>query len=157
MKCQSYSNCFPDLISEIMQTDMSRLKHTLNTVYVIIDVIISATPIRTMHMFYTVMLGSLYSLFNAIYFLNDGTIIEGRHYAYNVLNWVNPAEAVITCVLCIVLAVISQTVLYGIYRLRFCIYSKYYFKDPKLEYDEFESEMRGIMSETQSYSTGQAT
>ncbi|KAK3102125.1 hypothetical protein FSP39_009019 [Pinctada imbricata] len=137
----------------VLQSDMSRLKHTLNSLYVILEILISATPFRILHLFFTVMLGSIYSLFNAIYFLNDGTILEGRHYAYNVLNWLNPAEAIITCLICIVQAIVSQTLLYYIYRLRIWIYLTKYFKKQMVEYDEFESEMRGIMTGSTSYTT----
>ncbi|XP_052679430.1 protein rolling stone-like isoform X2 [Crassostrea angulata] len=138
--------------SKIFQTELSRLKHTLNSVYVISDVMISATPFRLLHMFYTVVLGSIYSLFNAIYFLNDGTILEGRHYAYNVLNWVKPTEAIVTCILCIVLAILSQTFLFLLYRLRLLIFSKVYFKEPALApLDDFESEMSSIISDQPNY------
>lgn len=140
------------LWTEIFQTDLSRLKHTLNSVYVICDVMISASPFRLLHMFYTMILGSIYALFNAIYFLNDGTILEGRHYAYNVLNWVKPTEAIVTCTLCIVLAILSQTFLFLLYRLRVWIFSKVFFKETVLTpLDDFESEMSSIISDHPSY------
>lgn len=138
--------------SKLFQTDLSRLKHTMNSVYVLLDMMISATPFRLLHMLYTMALGSVYSLFNAIYFLNDGTILEGRHYAYNVLNWVKPTEAIVTCTLCIVLAILSQTLLFLLYRLRLWIFSKVYFKEHSLApLDDFESEMSSIISEQTTY------
>ncbi|XP_071174422.1 protein rolling stone-like isoform X1 [Mytilus edulis] len=133
----------------ILMTDMSRLKHTLNTVFVIFDLMISATPIRILHMFIPVMLGSIYSLFNALYFLNNGTILEGRHYAYNVLNWDHPQEAIITCMLCMIESVLSQIILYELYKFRRWIYSKTFFgRENDLPY----SEMQSIMTETPKYS-----
>ncbi|CAE1286992.1 unnamed protein product [Acanthosepion pharaonis] len=80
--------------SKFLMTNMSKMKHMLNTVYVVLDIFISATPIRIFHMLFPIMLGSIYAIFNATYFLNDGTILDGRHYAYNVLNWNVPAEAI---------------------------------------------------------------
>lgn len=138
------------LLPEILTSDMSRLKHTLNTIYVIIDLMISAAPMRILHMLFAIMLGSIYSLFNAIYFLNDGTILMGRHYAYNVLNWENPAEAIVTCVLCIVQAIVSQFILYQIYKLRSWIFSKIYF-DMSASRDG--SEMQSIMTDSPKYMT----
>ncbi|KAL4226646.1 hypothetical protein ACF0H5_014627 [Mactra antiquata] len=130
--------------SEILQTPMSQMKHTLNTVYVIMDVLISGTPFRVLHLLFTVGLGSIYSLFNAIYFLNDGTIMEGRHYAYNLLDWSKPEEAVVTCVLCVVMCIFAQVVLYGLYRIRFCIFTKIYFGS---ECEKPGSEMQRIIDE----------
>lgn len=129
---------------------MSRLKHTLNTIFVITDLMISATPIRILHMFITVMLGSIYSLFNALYFLNNGTILQGRHYAYNVLNWDQPQEAIITCILCVVQSMLSQIILYELYKFRSWIYTKVFFGR---ENDLPCSEMQSIMAETPKYST----
>ena len=125
---------------------MSELKHTFNSIYVILDILISGTPIRFLHFFYTMGLGSLYSLFNAVYFLNDGTILEGRHYAYNLLNWEKPAEAIITCILCIVLCIFSQIVIYEVYKFRTCIYSKIFFGS---ESDKAVAELQSIISEQQ--------
>lgn len=131
--------------SAILMTDMSRLKHTLNTLIVIVDLMISATPIRILHMFITVMLGSVYSLFNALYFLNNGTILQGRHYAYNVLNWDHPQEAVVTCILCIIQSIFSQIILYELYKCRSWIHSKSIFQR---ENDPSNSEMRSILTES---------
>lgn len=136
--------------SEILMSDMSRLKHTLNTTFVVLDLLISAAPMRILHMLFAIMLGSIYSLFNAIYFLNDGTILEGRHYAYNVLNWKNPAEAIVTCVLCIVQAILSQFILYEIYKLRSWIFRKTYFE---MAVSRDGSEMQSIMADSPKYMT----
>ncbi|XP_045166545.1 protein rolling stone-like isoform X1 [Mercenaria mercenaria] len=130
--------------SAIMQTHMSQMKHTLNTVYAVVDVLISATPFRILHLLYTVVLGSVYSLFNAIYFLNDGTIMEGRHYAYNLLDWSKPSESIVTCVLCVVMCIFAQIVLYELYKIRLSIFTRIYFgPDGKPD-----SEMQRIMGET---------
>ena len=134
---------------------MSRLKHTMNTVYVIVDVMISGMPIRVLHMFITITLGSVYALFNALYFLNDGTIATGyggkheHHYAYSFMNWRKPIEAVITCVLCVMLSIISQVLLHLLYQLRVWIYSRFYFNDC----DTHESELQNIISASTSYNT----
>ena len=134
--------------SGVLHSRMSQIKHTMNTVYVICDVIISGTPFRILHLFFTVGLGSVYSLFNAIYFLTDGTTLLGRHYAYNLLDWSKPTEAAVTCGLCVILCVFSQIVLYELYKIRFLIYTKIYFG---AESDKPDSEMTKIIGEAAGY------
>lgn len=134
---------------------MSRMKHTLNTIYVFAELMFSATPIRVLHMFFSVMMGSIYAMFNAIYFLSDGTILEGRHYAYNVLDWKNPAEAIVTCVLCIIQAAFSQIVIYEWFKLRSWIFGRVYFSPEcsELTSPQDGSEMQSIMTNSPKYMT----
>ncbi|KAL5014155.1 hypothetical protein ScPMuIL_008425 [Solemya velum] len=136
--------------SNFFMTDMSQLKHTLNTVYVLLDILIGATPFRVFHMLFTICLGSIYSLFNAVYFLNDGTILEGRHYAYNVLDWGNPTEAIVTSVLCILQSVLSQIILYELFKIRTWIFYRIYFRVSDKSRD---SELQSIMEEPAGYMT----
>lgn len=123
---------------------MSQMKHTLNTVYVITDVLISGTPFRVLHLLFTIGLGSVYSLFNAFYFLNDWTIMEGQHFAYTLLDWRKPSESIVTCVLCVFMCIFAQIVLYELYKIRFSIhvYTKLFFGPASGKSD---SEMQRIM------------
>ncbi|CAI9737372.1 Hypothetical predicted protein [Octopus vulgaris] len=130
--------------SKFLMTNMSKMKHMLNTVYVILDLMIASRPIRIFHMLFPVMLGSIYAIFNATYFLNDGTILDGRHYAYNVLNWNVPAEAIVTCILCIAQTIFSQIVLYHLAAARVWLHSRFY--EPHEQLPEHDSEMQSIMS-----------
>lgn len=136
--------------TDFFMTEMSQLKHTLNTAYVLLDILIGATPFRVFHMLFTICLGSVYSLFNAVYFLNDGTILEGRHYAYNVLDWGNPTEAIVTSVLCILQSVLSQIILYELYKIRTWVFHRIYFRASEKSRD---SELQSIMEETTGYMT----
>ena len=54
---------------------MSRLKHTMNSIYVIVDVMVGATPIRVYHYFFVVFTGSVYTVFNALYYINNGSLM----------------------------------------------------------------------------------
>ena len=121
------------------------MKHTLNTAYVLVDVLVSGTPFRILHLLYAVGLGSVYALFNAVYFLNDGTIMEGRHYAYNLLDWGRPSEAVVTCTLCVVLCVFAQIILYEVYKIRAFVFTRVYFGSDGVT--KSDSEMQRIMAE----------
>lgn len=131
--------------AKVLRTPMSYVKHSLNTAYVLLDVIISGSPYRILHLLYTVGIGSVYSLFNAIYFLNDGTIFQGRHYAYSILDWGKPPEAIVTCVLCLVLCVFAQIILYELHKIRVLIYTKFFSGQI---YSKPDSEMEGIVTDT---------
>ncbi|GAB1602094.1 protein rolling stone-like [Argonauta hians] len=130
--------------SRFLMTTMSKMKHMMNTVYVIVDLMLACRPIRIFHMLFPVMLGSIYAIFNATYFLNDGTILDGRHYAYNVLNWNVPAEAIVTCILCIAQSIFSQVVLYHLAAARLWLHSRFYERPEQLP--EHDSEMQSIIS-----------
>lgn len=103
---------------------MSQLKHTLNSVYVLVDMFANAIPIRVLHLIYPLSLGIIYAIFNAVYFINDGVGPNGSPYAYYVLDWRNPLGSAITCFLGLILCVIVQILLYGIYRLRLWFHRK---------------------------------
>lgn len=140
----------------LLKTTMSEIKHTANTVYVVLDLLTIGAPIRVFHMFFTITLGSCYAIFNAVYFLNNGPTAMGgheeggRHLAYNFLSWHKPVEAIITCVLAMFLCVLGQCVLFLLFRLRVCVWQKVY---GGLE-GRMDSEMQNIvMSTSASYNT----
>lgn len=108
-----------------LQTHMSQLKHTLNTAYIVWDLFISAMPIRVFHLIYPMFVGAIYTVFNALYFINDGTGPGGKPYAYYVMDWRNPIESAVTCSLGFVLTTVVQSILYGIYRLRLYLFQLY--------------------------------
>ncbi|KAK7483684.1 hypothetical protein BaRGS_00025117 [Batillaria attramentaria] len=141
----------------MLKTTMSQVKHTANTVYVVVDMLVIGAPFRVFHMFFPITLGSCYAIFNAIYFLNDGPTRmfgdeEGaRHLAYNFLSWHKPVEAIITCVVAMFLCVIAQIVLFVLFRLRVCVWQKLY-GDCE---GRMDSELQNIvvMSQSASYNT----
>ncbi|XP_012945385.1 protein rolling stone [Aplysia californica] len=113
----------------LLTSDMSRLKHTVNTLYVLADVMLGATPIRVYHLFFSVFLGSFYTVFNALYYINNGSLLtqtgvalDGRDYYF--MNWTQPVEAVCTCVLGVMLSVAAQFVLHALYRLRHWLHGR---------------------------------
>lgn len=101
---------------------MSQLKHSLNSAYILLDLMISATPIRIFHLVYPMFVGAVYTIFNALYFINNGVGPDGKPYAYYVMDWRNPIESAVTCSLGFILTTIMQVLLYGLYRLRLVLY-----------------------------------
>lgn len=110
--------------SGFLTTSMSQLKHTLNSVYVLVDLFVSAVPLRVLHVVYPLAFGVSYALFNAVYFINDGVGPNGRHYAYYVLDWRNPLGSAVTCFLGLILCVLTQGLLYALYRVRLWLHRK---------------------------------
>ena len=105
-------------LSRFMMTPMSQLKHSLNTIYVVVDMFANAMPVLVYHMIYPLVLGLVYIVFNVIYFVSDGRGPNGRPYAYDLLDWRNPLGSTVTVLLGFVLAAVAQFLLYGLYRAR---------------------------------------
>ncbi|KAL8600099.1 hypothetical protein ACOMHN_009706 [Nucella lapillus] len=164
------------------KTTMNQIKHTANTLYVLLDVMVMATPFRLFHMFFAITLGSCYVLFNGFFFLNGESLamdtathvpgttttpgqvssrklnpstwtlktLERERDAYNYLNWHAPVEAIITCVMAMFLCVLSQLLLFLLFRLRLGIWQKMY----GARGWRMESELQNIvLSQSSSYNT----
>lgn len=143
-------------VAALLKTSMSEMKHSANTLYVLVDLMVIAAPVRLFHMFYPIGLGSCYVIFNSLYFLQEGTIYmahappEASKYAYNFMNWKKPVEAIITCVLGVFLSVLAQITLFLFFRLRVCIWQKVCDGDAS----RMESELQNIvLSHSSSYNT----
>lgn len=136
--------------------EVSSTKHTANSIYIFLDIMVIASPFRIFHMFFAVGLGSCYVVFNALYFLSQGIIItphatDASHVVYSLLNWHQPVKAIITCTLSIFLALVAQLVLFLVFRLRLCIWQTVCDGDAS---SRFESELQNIVvSQSASYNT----
>lgn len=141
----------------LLTSAMSRLKHTANTVYVITDLFITATPVRLQHMFLTIFMASLYIVFNALYYLGLGSVVidnkghtMGSPRGYYFMNWFDPVEAICTCVLGMLMAVVAQFILHLLYLLRRWIHGKY---APQSNMAAQDSEMQNIISRSSTYNS----
>ncbi|XP_046369557.2 uncharacterized protein LOC124144271 [Haliotis rufescens] len=94
--------------------------HALNTVFIVVDNVVSARPMRLLHVIYPVVYGLCYVVFSAIYWAYDH-----RNVIYPiVLDWnnvgltlgVTSGITVLTCVL--------HVVQFALYRLRLFVYEK---------------------------------
>ena len=95
--------------------------HTLNSVYVIIDVFMVCTPVRLAHVIYAMMYICLYWVFSVCYGLT------GSHKpVYPPIDWrLNPGKAVgITLCLFFVALPAMQLVLFALHRLRVFLHWK---------------------------------
>ena len=109
-----------------MITDSSRLKHLINSIYVLSDIMVSAIPIRLHHVIYPLMAGCIYIAFNYSYYTMGGTGPGHKPtpYIYYEVNWNYPIQAGICCVLVLGCVVLAQLTFFGLYKLRLCIFER---------------------------------
>ncbi|XP_059153805.1 uncharacterized protein LOC131939495 [Physella acuta] len=98
--------------------------HALNFVFVIIDHMISARPIRLLHCLSPLIYGAIYIVFSVIYWSFD----KNRHIIYpGVLDWNKPGVAVpVALGLAVVAIPLLQLAYFGMYRAKCVIHKKLY-------------------------------
>lgn len=100
--------------------------HTLNSVFMLVEVVISNIPVRLLHHFYSHIFESLYFLFTVIYWATGGEDLHGNNYIYQLLDYTNdPAIAVgAVFLVLIVLQPVAQLLIYILFRFRGWVVSK---------------------------------
>lgn len=97
--------------------------HVMNSVLVVFELAVSAIPVRILHVVYVIAYGALYVAFSAIYWAFD----HSRVMYPGVLDWNHP---LITIVIMLVLSLVGfpilQCLLFAAYRLRLCVYNRFY-------------------------------
>ncbi|OWF53225.1 protein rolling stone-like [Mizuhopecten yessoensis] len=97
--------------------------HGISTVLVLLDVAVSARPVRILHVIYPMIYGVAYAVFNVIYWSED----KVHNVVYNIMDWNNPGLAVgIVVGLAFVLVPLIQLFHFGLYRLRLHLYDRIY-------------------------------
>ena len=108
-----------------MNSNMCIVKHTLNTVYVLADLFICATPIRILHLVYPVLFGFVYSLFNSVYFLAENEGHNGKEYTYKVMHWTDaPLKAIAMCAMGLFVSALVQVGLWVFYEFRVSVHRR---------------------------------
>ncbi|XP_058059006.1 protein rolling stone-like [Anopheles bellator] len=115
------------LHNDTMTVDANNiLIHACNCVFMFLDLIIVAYPVRLWHVVQPIAFGLIYCTFSVIYHAAGGTDLFGRPYIYNVLDWSEPGKAMVTVVGTILLAMLVHILMFAIYKLRVKIYSRYF-------------------------------
>ena len=97
--------------------------HALNFVFVIIDHMISARPVKLYHAVFPFVYGLGYIIFSIIYWSTDHV----NHVVYPILDWNSPGIAMATTVgLCCVAIPLLQLFFFGFYRLKYHIFKTVY-------------------------------
>lgn len=105
---------------------LADIMHTLNSVFMLVEVVISNIPVRLLHHFYSHIFESLYFLFTVIYWATGGEDLHGNNYIYQLLDYTNdPAIAVgAVFLVLIVLQPVAQLLIYILFRFRGWVVSK---------------------------------
>ena len=100
--------------------------HTLNSVFLLVEVVISNVPVRLLHHLYAHAFMSVYALFTVIYWASGGRDSNDNRFIYSVLKYESePATAVAYVFLALIIELPLIHLLYFIlFRLRAWIVSK---------------------------------
>lgn len=74
-----------------------------------IEICVVLHPIHFLHFIYPIVGGLCYLVFSLIYFYSGGTDALGRDYIYSILNWNNPVQTSIVCVLVAILIILCHS------------------------------------------------
>ncbi|KAJ8302150.1 hypothetical protein KUTeg_021137 [Tegillarca granosa] len=99
-------------------TPLSIAKHLINSVYIVMNAIVSAKPMRIYHIYQPMVFIVTYMIFSVIWHFSGGDPI------YSVLDWSKVKTAAIVSVLWVLVGVpVMFLVLFGIHKLRNLIHS----------------------------------
>ncbi|XP_076448329.1 uncharacterized protein LOC143285034 [Babylonia areolata] len=105
-------------------TLMDMNMHGVSSIMIVIDVLVSARPVRLAHALYPVLYGVLYVIFSVIYWSQDHVNNVLYH---NVLDWNYPGQTFgVVLGLATVGIPLLQLLHYGIYRLRLSCHHRIY-------------------------------
>ncbi|XP_033746484.1 protein rolling stone-like [Pecten maximus] len=97
--------------------------HGISTVLVLIDVAVSARPVRLLHVIYPIAYGVAYATFSVIYWSRDTV----HNVVYDIMDWNNPwLAAGVVIGLALVVVPLIQLFHFGLYRLRLSLYDRIY-------------------------------
>lgn len=101
--------------------------HALNSVFVLIETMLGMFPVRVLHVIHSVLFSITYVMFTFIYWACGGTNLQGQTFIYEHLDYTgNPGQAVGMLLGWLLLGhPLSQIALYGLYRLRYWLCTKY--------------------------------
>ncbi|XP_073821192.1 rolling stone [Musca autumnalis] len=95
---------------------LSFVTHCLNSVFMLVDFLIVAFPVRVLHTIYAMLLPIVFCLFTVVYYFCGGTDDYGHHYVYPLLDWSTPSLGLATfarvfglyCIYCLLLYVLYK-------------------------------------------------
>ncbi|XP_022094808.1 protein rolling stone-like [Acanthaster planci] len=102
-------------------------RHAFNTIFVYLDLAVSASPITFWHFVYPVGYGLLYMFFSLVYYWAGGTnpYIDSPAIYPSLLDWTNPGKTIGAVIAFAVVAIVFHSVAYGCYRLRMCVAGRF--------------------------------
>ncbi|KAL5006078.1 hypothetical protein ScPMuIL_017236 [Solemya velum] len=108
---------------QITMTAVDAETHGVNSIYVLVNICLTGSPIRIYHFFHPLIYGVVYWLFSVFYFLAGGTNVDGMPYVYTVLDWREPGTAAMYIGLtAFVLLPVCHVVMYFLTVARLAVY-----------------------------------
>lgn len=115
--------------------------HACNSIFMFIDFVIVAHPIRLMHVIWPLSAGLIYGLFTLIYYLAGGKDPDGFGYIYEVMDWSRPGMVMTVVFGVMVFIIVLHTFVFWLYRLRVSIFKKYFVKNGATTEDRGEANL----------------
>lgn len=101
--------------------------HIWNSSLLLMDFFIVSVPVRILHVYFSMIIGVVYSIFSYLYYVAGGKRSDGKHYVYKQLNWKdNPLKAALLCFAAVCSLLVVRVLMFGFFRLRVWIYYTYY-------------------------------
>ena len=113
-------------------------KHTMNTVFTVLNLLVSAKPVRLLHVYHPIIFIFIYGLFSLIYQSVTGDAV------YSILDWLgNPGPTIgYILVLFLVALPLGHAILFGLYQLRLIIAKKCCGHYSIKIYENFDNELQ---------------
>ena len=93
--------------------------HGVNAFFVLIDTMVTRTPVRMLHLYQSIVMGASYTIFSYLYHLCGGTNHKGEPYIYKPLNYSNFKVAISTALVSVLLvAPLIHCCIFFLYRFR---------------------------------------
>ncbi|KAK3773736.1 hypothetical protein RRG08_001463 [Elysia crispata] len=107
------------LVFEKLDYALSIMTHAVNSLYVLSDIFVVASPVRLLHFVYSCGYAAVYILFSIFYHLGDGTNSSSKPYIYSALNWSDTGVSAGTAIGVVLVAVpLCHLFQFALYTLR---------------------------------------
>ncbi|XP_034135254.1 protein rolling stone-like [Drosophila guanche] len=104
--------------------DLNNLwEHAFNSIFMILDCFMLAFPTHILHCIYPLAVILTFGFFSLVYHWCNGHDFDGNPFIYPILDWARPGLAIGTLCGCLLLVCCFSVCVFGLYRLRLCIYN----------------------------------
>ncbi|GAB1609250.1 protein rolling stone-like [Argonauta hians] len=101
------------------------MEHAINSVYILLNMFVTAKPMRIYHVWQSIVTFLIYILFSLVYFFSGGTSLTNSRVIYFFTDWGHPSVAIPLILLLLFVGLpIVHTTLFFIYKLRLYLTNK---------------------------------
>ncbi|XP_014773737.1 protein rolling stone [Octopus bimaculoides] len=98
------------------------MEHALNSIYILLNIFITAKPFRIYHVWQDIIAFLIYIIFSLIYFFSGGTTTKNTRVIYFFTDWNHPSVAIPFILLLLFVGLpLVHTILFFLYKLRLYI------------------------------------